>query len=183
MNKETFLKSLVAMQAYYGHQLKSEVIEMYWNRLKLLNYDDLKLAMQNIQDNFVPTSQVPFPLIPHFLEACNRTGKNKAQEALTKTCKAVRDVGPYQTVDFGDKALHATIDRFGGWVELCQWTQKDWNINEGRFLAAYEAQSTNPEMGPEKLPGVFERENSIAGYKADEPVMIENRNQKQRRLK
>lgn len=174
MQQERFVKMIAVLEAYYGYKLQKNIglMQMYWSALKRLSDKDIEIAFKNIRDTFRPTSQVPFPLIPHFLEAIGDTGQHRAQKALSALKEAIANYGAYQTVDFGDKVLHAVIDRFGGWVEICQWQKHDWDINEGRFLKAYETANLNPDNGPEKLIGIFEHENRLAGYDGFIPAAI-----------
>lgn len=161
------------MQKYFGKTNEPEIIKVYWRRLSKLSESQFQAACLNLLDSWRPTSQIPFPLIADFLAACGATGKARGQNALAALKDAMAKYGMYRSVDFNDPALHQTISRFGGWAKLCSWTQKDWNINEGRFLAAYEAALQFPGSGPQYLPGIAESQNQLNGHKYEKPIQLQ----------
>lgn len=70
-------------------------------------------------------------------------------------------------------ALHSVIERIGGWPALCTWSDKDWNINEGRLIESYEAALLFKEFGSKYLLGLSEMENNKNGFKnIDKPVLF-----------
>ncbi len=158
MNEELFLINLAFLQKLYG-KIDKEIIPIYWNILKSKSDEEFKAMVENIAKTFIPTSQVPFPLPAHFLNATGLSGKNRSVLAVNAVKEAINKIGPYRSINFGDKALHETINRFGGWPEMCTWDLEKWEYNEKRFIACYEA-CLSDGTGPEKLMGICEYENS-----------------------
>jgi hypothetical protein len=156
MNENTFKAGMAMMSKLFGKVLEDEIIPAYWNILKQLSDDDFIKIQGNLIKTFIPTSQVPFPLPAHFLSAGGLSGPNRSKNAISAILSAAN---PYRSVSFGDLALHAVIERFGGWPLVASWTLEDWQFKEKSFLGAYEAAIAAGEKGPVKLMGIFEFEN------------------------
>jgi hypothetical protein len=81
---------------------------------------------------------------------------------MSAISKIISKHGAYKSVDFGSDAVHDTIDRFGGWVAVCGWSQEEWNINEGRFMAVLKSSlKFNGKNQTRYLCGVFEKTNGF----------------------
>jgi hypothetical protein len=162
------------LQKYYGHSLDADIMEIYWQRLQWITEEAFKKAATVILETFKPTTAVPFPVIAHFLEACGMAGETQERNIIAVVKKAITRHGRYSSVDFNDTALHETITRYGGWPELCSWSEDTWAMREKAFLAAYRsAKAFN--QGPAYLPGIFEQTNSLHASQYENKVeKIEN---------
>lgn len=158
MNDTTFKTGIAFLSKLFGHTPDVEIIKTYWNILKKYSEGQFKIMLENITKDFVPTSQVPFPLPKHFLSAVGESGESRARLAILALTTAASKLSIYDTISFGDRALHATIERFGGWPEVANWTQDDWRFNEKNFIGTYEASSLM-NYGPDRLIGIAEFEN------------------------
>lgn len=82
MNEFTFKTGMGLMQKLFGHKLDIEIYTFYWNALKSLSDNEWKCTMDGIINNFIPSSQVPFPPIAifqkykplHLIDAAPRYG-------------------------------------------------------------------------------------------------------------
>lgn len=159
MIEKHFISNFLAMQAFFGKKLSTEVVAIYWKYFEKISEQDFQNMVENIMENFIPTAQCPFPLIAHFLAAGGLAGESRAQSAITAVKKAAECFGAYKTVDFGDAALHAVINRFGGWPEVCSWGNRgEWRYFEKNFLIAYKSAIDAREVaGP--VAGLFELGN------------------------
>ncbi|MGW8324139.1 MAG: DUF6475 domain-containing protein [Desulfobacterales bacterium] len=161
MKEESFKVKFAYLQKIYGKALDKDVYAMYWEQLKEYDEETFHVMVTNLVKTFIPTTQVPFPLLPHFLKACGDDIDNRSQNALTALKSTIKQIGNWKSVSFGDRALHATIERFGGWIKICEWSQDNWNYNEKRFIQCYEAECRSVfSTGPDRLIGVFESHNS-----------------------
>jgi hypothetical protein len=115
---------------------------------------------EKVVETFTPTAQVPFPVPATFLKAAGEDPQSRARAAVGAVIAAAAKLGPYRSVSFGDPALHATIQRFGGWVEVCGWSQEDWKYSEKRFVESYAADVAAGVGGPARLVGIAERGNA-----------------------
>jgi hypothetical protein len=158
MNEKTFKAQIAFMSSIFGHQLTDENYKIYWELFKPYSDADFNQMCTNLLKSFSPTSQVPFPVPAHFLQSIAAAGRNRARMAVNAIINAAGRIGPYRSISFGDRALHATIYRFGGWAEMCNWSQDDWKFQERNFIESYEAQQSL-NSGPDHLPGICEYEN------------------------
>ena len=157
---------MAGLHVAFGKQLTDDVLAVYWDNLK--QYDDAQFAVASkvLLDTFVPSAACPFPVIAHFKIAIGDDLETRAQTALSAVFNAIREHGAYDSVDFGDGALHAVILRYGGWPALCQYEKDDakwWDVNEGRFIAAYKAAVKYGENA-EYPTGLIEQANRMSGH-------------------
>jgi len=171
-SERLILETLARMEKYYGRTLDPDVRLMYVDRLKSLEESSFKNAAVILIDSFQQTSTKPFPLIADFLSACGEDGRTRAINIVGAVRKAC-ELGQYVSVDFGDRALHNVIMRYGGWLEIVNndhdmW----WSLHERNFIAAYEsARSANIE-GPAHLEGLVELENRKNGFPFENPYRV-----------
>lgn len=170
MNQEVFKQSIAFLQNYYNYAVPTDVIiNIYWPKLKGLDDEVFKTAVSRIIDTFVQTATVKFPTIPHFLEALGMDSNTKARTAINAVRRAIEAVGRYDSIDFGDSALHETIMSYGGWPSVCNWSDDDWRFKETAFADTYKA-FLHGFCDCRHLVGIAEAENSLGGYKIKKPV-------------
>lgn len=172
MNKKTFLENFALLEMLYGKKMQDEVTALYWNILKAISDEDFKQIVNHVVTHFKPSSQCPFPSPAHFADLILENDISALSSAITEVRKAISKHGPYQSVSFNDPALHDVILRYGGWIELCNWTNEDWRIKERAFLDAYKAAKTC-NNGPEYLPGITENENSLTNFTRFIPAPVQ----------
>lgn len=156
MTQETFKKCIGYLQAAFN-SISDDFFKLLWNRLK--NVDDLEFekTVSEIIDTFKPTSSEPFPSISRFIEIINLNADKIAVLAVGAVKNAAGRIGPYKSISFGDRAIHATIEHFGGWPEVSNWHDREWGFNERKFIDTYKSyRSTN--SGPVKLCGLSEED-------------------------
>lgn len=158
--EDVFRQSFIPLQQVFGHQLTADVIQIYFQHLgKRLSPEQFAKACIHVIDNFKPTSACKFPTPAHFVEYAQGNLEERASKAVARIVGACRKVGPNQSVSFGDKALHRTIERFGGWEEMRDF---DWQYRETNFKKAYMAEvQAGDNYGPEYLEGCYEKTNRL----------------------
>jgi hypothetical protein len=162
VSHEKFTVALAYLQKMFGKQLDDDVIVVYWGRLSALTDAQFDAAVKNVIDNFTPSAACPFPVPATFLKGCGQDLDSLAQSAIGAIKRAAENHGAYMTVDFGDPALHATINRFGGWPEIARWAcqvPNKWDFQERNFIAAYKAARESGD-GDGPCAGLFLIENS-----------------------
>lgn len=163
MNSNVFTKCMIALQGVFG-KIDDSKTKLYFSVLSSMSDSDFESATKKLITTFKPTSTVPFPVPAHFMDASGNTATTKAQDYMALLQKAIYSVGSYRSVDFGCPELHGVIERYGGWVEICKWTQKEWDINENRFTRALEIALEHNDKGSDYLRGIVETENSNQKY-------------------
>ena len=91
------------------------------------------------------------------------TPEDRASVAWGRFLRALERVGTYESVDFADPALHATVEALGGWAE--QWrverlTGKELDWKRAEFLRLYQSFAT---ALPPHVAGVLVGQHEIAG--------------------
>ena len=161
MTSDEFKAVMGLLQKYYGHELDNMIYKMYHKALKHLTSQQFKKAAENIvQSNFRPSTRNPFPLINDFLENAGQSTEGRAISIIPHIRNAVSRIGRYESINFGDTAIHAVIDRYGGWVRICDWSDDDWKMKEKAFIEAYKAESKNNFFQKKYLSGIHEANNS-----------------------
>jgi hypothetical protein len=107
-------------------------------------------------------------------------------QAWSVVDKAVRMVGPYQSVVFDDPIIHRTLDDMGGWIKLCNTgREEDYKFQGIEFARRYRAYVISGGVGadyPRYLIGMAECENGSRGLKTSPPMLIGNQESCQRVL-
>lgn len=161
--KSVFANSFIPLQQIYGVQLEKSILALYAGHLsKRLSAEQLAKACIHVMDSFKPTASVKFPTPAHFIEYATGNLEDRAAKAVARVVGASRKVGPNQSVSFGDKALHRTIERFGGWEEMRDF---DWQFRETNFKKAYIAElNAGEHFGPDYLEGCHEKTNRLTAH-------------------
>jgi hypothetical protein len=165
ITKSVFLMVFLKVQKYFGKKIEDEIIEVYWDSLKIMSEEQFKISSLRIMAEFQPSIAVPFPLIKNFLELAGMDSKTQAVNIITKLRAALEQMGQYPSVNLGDRFLHGVINRYGGWADMVmQNTDEWWAFHERNFITAYQAAKTSGFEGPEYLVGVHEQANRHNGF-------------------
>lgn len=173
MNENTFKKMITVIESTFNESYKDEYKVFMWKRFKGLSDQDFNKCSQRVFDNFVPTVKVPLPLIPHFIKGADYTETDKAITAIEKVKEVAIRIGVYESINFGDIALHRSIEYFGGWPVVAMWGEKDWQFNEKKFKDTYITfLKTSDGKKLVHLVGIFEETNRLGGYEIAPPKTI-----------
>jgi len=89
--------------------------------------------------------------------------------------RAVRSLGPYQTLVFEDPIIHQVISDMGGWIDLCGTaTERDFEFKGKEFEKRYRAYASRGGVQdyPAKLPGLSEVDRGQKGLPAPDPKLV-----------
>jgi hypothetical protein len=64
---------------YYGNRPNDTIYQVLWAALKKYSDNSFEDICKKIIQTFRPTSQTPFPLVPHFLDAVDEISNNQIQ--------------------------------------------------------------------------------------------------------
>ncbi|TDI18400.1 MAG: phosphohydrolase [Acidobacteria bacterium] len=164
--KPEFMKLLMSTADLHGKELSTDVVELWWNSLKAFDLNQVRQAFSDhIQD---PVKGEWMPKPANIIAKLEGSPERSALLAWTEVEEAVSSVGRYETVQFTDPVINATIRALGGWISLCDqnldepWMQKEF---ERRYLAYSEVGAGLNEP----LPGLLQIQNK--GHRGD-PKMI-----------
>jgi len=175
MNKQTFAVQMLYLYEYLEIAPSKERNRKYWDLLNHLSDEDFSNAVKNIVKEFIPTATVPFPLVAHFLKYCGSGGKEQASHAISLLRATRQRIGAYNSVSFGDPALHFVIQSFGGWPVMCRMSDKEWDINEGRMVEAYKSAQFSNVDAPDHLSGISEGDEGYFTLALIPPTGYQNR--------
>ena len=107
-----------------------------------------------------------FPKPSELLDLLNGKEDEQATIAWLRVHKAVKDIGPYESVDFtDDRVINSTIEAMGGWVNLCKVSLDEWKWKRKEFEGLYHTMAKRNNGGhPISLPGIVEIDNMPRGF-------------------
>jgi hypothetical protein len=175
MNKQTFAVQMLYLYEYLEIAPNKERNQKYWDLLNHLSDEDFSNAVKNVVKEFIPTATVPFPLVAHFLKYCGLGGKEQASHAISLLRATRQRIGAYNSVSFGDPALHFVVQSFGGWPVMCRMSDKEWDINEGRMVEAYKSAQFSNVDAPDHLSGISESDEGHFTLALIPPTGYQNR--------
>jgi hypothetical protein len=155
--QEAYVTSQLArLQAFYGIVIPVDRLEIYAEELGHLTPAQIDEAVTRIKRTWRPSGPNPYPPICEFLSAAGVSDEGGEYMAIAALRTATGKVDAYNSVSFGDPALHYAIRAYGGWVAICNWTQTDWGVNEGRLREAYREAKAAKADGGNHLAGIHE---------------------------
>jgi hypothetical protein len=139
MTEDFYLSEMAYLCNYFNIDAKMQAKKGfdYWPLLKHMANEEFHIAVVGIIREFIQYGKNDFPLISHFLKFCSSDAQGQAVRAISTLKACIRSIGKYESVSFGDSALHAVVEGFGGWPAVCAFSDSDWNVNEGRMIEAY----------------------------------------------
>ena len=166
---DKFQSMIHGIGSYYGRDVSDAVMNIYWDGLKHHDYQSISLAAQKHMAN--PENGQFFPKIADFLRYIGGNNKDKALLAWTKLDKAVRQVGPYNSIVFDDNIIHAVISDMGGWLAFGTFTESEFPFKQNEFVKRYNGYA---DVGvtdyPKQLIGIVEAENTAKGINKSQLV-------------
>jgi hypothetical protein len=177
-----FVDIIQAVSEQYGKRLSDSVLALYWQGLQDFELAAVRDALGRHLRN-TDTGQF-MPKIADIIRMLQGSSMDAAFSAWTKVDKAVRTVGPNESVVFDDPLIHRVLHDMGGWLLICEKTDDDWPFVAKEFENRYRGfKSRNDRVEyPAKLIGLFEKENTVAGKKVAEPLLIGDSTRAQRVL-
>lgn len=174
-DKTQFATLMGALAEYYSREISGAVIGMYWQGLEHYELAAVREALNRHMQN-AETGQF-FPKIADIAKMLTGTSSDCALQAWAKVDKAVRQVGPYETVVFDDALIHRVLHDMGGWISLSQKTEDEWPFVAREFENRYRGFKSRNEVPeyPPKLIGIAEAHNAKEGFTPPHPVLIGNK--------
>lgn len=169
---QPFTDMLQAIADLYGKRLTEFSIGIYWNALRHVDLAVVREAMNRHVRN--PDNGQFMPKPADLIRMMEGSTQDKALQAWVKVDKALRTVGPHQSVVFDDPLIHRVISEMGGWISLGPRTDEQWPFVAREFEQRYRtfaSRGEKPEYPP-VLIGQAEAENTRNGLGQEPPVLI-----------
>lgn len=162
-DKEQFAVTVNALAAQYRVEPNTPMLTGYWMGLSDLTLD----AVNRAATEALRTSEF-MPTVAKIRELAGIL--NPADRAVISwraLCKAMVKHGYYDSIEFDDPVLNATIRNLGGWIEWAErsehedekWLRKDF---ERVYISLCRSGVSPVEGGP--LVGWHDRGNALTGY-------------------
>ena len=159
--KADFTKTMMGVGEIFDKNVTEAVLDLYWEVLKPYPWHKVKDALYRV---LLTRKFFPKPAdIVDFIKGADKT-EEQAERAWTTLLDAIKQHGPYVSVIFEDGRIARCIELMGGWEEVNSWKTSELQFRRKDFLSIYRSL---PEMGPAKVFGILEKENSARNFLRD----------------
>ena len=171
---EEFKRRLAGVFAIYSRDLSEMVLSIWWESLR--KYDLAAVASALNRHAVNPDNGQYLPKPADIVKLIEGGTVDSSLVAWSKVDRAIRSIGPYQSVVFDDPIIQAVVQDMGGWVQLCNSSEQELPFKGKEFQTRYRAYKTTASLQnwPTHLPGIAEGQNAAGGFRQDPPVMIGN---------
>jgi hypothetical protein len=170
--RDRFYELISDVYAFYRVDCSVFALGIWWESCKAFDFAAVKDAMNRHAVN--PDNGQFLPKPADVVKLIGGGTMDGALIAWSKVDRAMRTIGPYETVVFDDPIIHAVLSDMGGWIELGKRTDDDWPFRAKEFEARYRGYRTRGriEHYPDKLPGIIDATNAPNGFDLALPTLI-----------
>lgn len=175
-DREQLTAMLAKVMSIYSKQITTGFVDVFFDALSAYDIESVRRGLNAHVQN-PDSGQFP-PKPADIVRLIDGTSADQGMQAWSRVDKAVRQVGPYQSVVFDDPIIHRVLEEMGGWMKLCSTPSlDDYKFAGLEFARRYRAFVIAGGVGseyPRHLIGLAEAENGNAGFKnhLPAPVMI-----------
>ncbi|MFO1259109.1 MAG: DUF6475 domain-containing protein [Gammaproteobacteria bacterium] len=172
--QEQFARLLAAVGEVYNRQMTPTLTKLYWRALASFSWKDVVKAFEaHVRD---PDTGHFMPKPADVIRVIKGDSEAQCLQAWSKVERAIRSVGPYQSVAFDDASIHAVLEQMGGWIKLCRSSEKSLPFTAKEFQTRYKAYRYQaPIHYPRYFMGVSEHQNSQYGSSNHATILIGDR--------
>lgn len=167
-----FVDIIQAVSEQYGKRLSDSVLALYWQGLQGYDLAAVREALGRHLRN-TDTGQF-MPKIADIIRMLQGSSLDSALSAWAKVDRAIRQVGPHDSVVFDDPLIHRVLHDMGGWIGLGQKTDEDWPFVAREFENRYRGFKARNETVdyPATLIGIAQAHNQKEGKEIIAPMLI-----------
>lgn len=172
-DRKRFAACLLGCAELYGKEVSDAAVKLWWEALKVHDIGAVEAAFaRHIRSSDAAGSFMPKPA--DVIRMIEGTSLDASMVAWSKFERAVRQIGPYQSVVFDDPLIHKVVAQMGGWVAFAHITDKDWPFTGNEFRTRYKGLKSRGDASgfPARLPGLTEADCARCGAVLPPPVMI-----------
>ena len=169
---DNFVDIFQLVSEQYGKKPSDGLIALYWQGLKGYDFSAVREAIGKHLSN--TDNGMFMPKIADIIRMMQGTSLDSALSAWAKVDRAVRQVGPYESVVFDDPIIHKVLHDMGGWLMLGTKTDDEWPFVAKEFENRYRGfKSRNERIEyPARLIGLCEAHNAKEGRVVAQPMLI-----------
>lgn len=171
-DRDAFVSLMTAALAFYRQEATTFTLGVWWEACRDFSLEQVRKAL-TAHARSPDRGQFP-PMPADLVRVLQGTQQDRSLIAWGKVFDAMQRVGAYESVDFGDPAVHCAIEDAGGWPQLCRTPMDQLQFLQKRFCDAHRAYSNRGEaVRPVAyLPGVHESQNRASGKAPAPPVLL-----------
>jgi len=169
-----FKEFMTVLCEIHDKRLTQLLSDLYWKILEPFSDEDCGRAFKELvyECKF-------FPKPAEFIEILKGKKQDQAMTAWIEVVNAIKRIGPYQSIDFGDPVIHGVIEFMGGWPAIGYWLEDDLKWKQREFERLYGIMQGR-ECKTKYLPGICEIANDLKGFHGrDEIVCLGHDERKQ----
>lgn len=174
-DRPAFYALMTGLFEMYGKRASPELLEIYFGALTAYELPDLQRAANH--HALDPDAGQFMPKPADFVRHIAGSKATRAMRGWTAFDRAVREVGPYQSVCFDDPIIHVVVQDMGGWLALCDTkTEDDLRFRRHEFEKRYQGYALQGGVSeyPARLIGLSEADCNRLGKPAPAPKLIGN---------
>lgn len=164
-DQEKFTQGLMVLAEVYNRKLSSLLLHTYWSCLKKYSYVEFEATLWNFLKN-PDYAKRNFPSPADWIKAIEGDTESKSLAAWTEIMSTIRQVGHYESVVFADPLIHRIISDMGGWIFLCQQSERELIFLQKEFERRYRNNYLLKKLAkpPYYLTGQIEHQNKLNGF-------------------
>jgi len=160
-DRKGFMALMVGLGESFGEAVSPQRIEIYFRVLSEFPLADVERAAGG-----AISESKGFPRPVDIISRLRAPQGVRVTEAWYEFLNA-REQFCACSVEFEDRAIHSVVERMGGWMLLCQFSDRDMDFRQKDFENLYRAYSQRPDAAhSDHLIGETERDNTGKGYPA-----------------
>ena len=166
-----FLRLVTDVLAFYRQDSSEFALAVWAQACEPFDMEQVRKAMTA---HATDPERGQFPPKPaDIVKALQGTQTDAALLAWGLVYRAISAVGAYQSIDFGNAAIHAAVSDLGGWPTVCRTMIDDLPFVQKRFCDSFRVyRSRGAPEAPSYLAGESEKANALAGKPTQDPARI-----------
>lgn len=172
-DRQQFYALMTGLFELYGKKASKELLGLYYGALKSYEIADIVRAAN--QHSLDPDAGQFMPKPADFVRHIDGSKQTRAMRGWSTVDKAIRQVGPYESVCFDDPIIHAVIQDMGGWLSMCETkSEDDLKFRRHEFEKRYQgyALQGGVQEYPGRLVGLTEADCARLNKQAPAPKLI-----------
>lgn len=172
-DRGAFAQLLTDVLAFYKQDVSTFSLSVWWEAVQPFDMEQVRKALT--QHALDPDRGQFAPKPADLVRQLQGTKTDRALLAWSTVYRAFSEVGAYASPDFGDNAIHASINDMGGWPKLCHLPIDELPFTQKRFCDLYRMHQAHGNTEHVPLVGMHALENGARNTgREDAPVRIGN---------
>lgn len=171
--KKAFFASLALIAETVNRKISPILMKAYWACLEPYPFAEVQRALSEVLKNPDVKKHPYFPTPSDIIAIMEGDITSKSLMAWTEVTQAMREIGHYESVIFDDQLIHAVIHDMGGWITMCQHSQKQLPFVQRDFERRYQVYCRRrPRLIPQQLTGSIAHQNKVNGHQKYIPCPV-----------